>query len=374
MKTKHIASAGIGLIALASLARAEIVGHEKYIYDGSGNIVEKSIDGEVTNLSYDISNRVTSTASAAKCSESISYDAADRPVSYTKQSVKPRRQLSYGYADKVIQAELGLEKTILFYNAEGHLVSTNTDGVGETYGWDGLALVLKEHNTFTNEAHISGGSSVLIDGEMTVSDYLGSTLSAGDKNFEATAYGEGLEGWLFTGKPYVREIGSYVFKYRNYSLIDYRWTSRVPIGFPDGNNPYTYVYSDPLSGVDPAGLSVTIYSGSQNEPYSDIAYKDPINDLNGPSCKIRCIIHSEWNVLSSVPADVVIDEDYEDGVPAENPNAEYVLPQRALETYGGPNITRTKFSMKVSARSTGQAPSFDLEHTDFNQYTRWIEQ
>lgn len=60
MKTnkKHWASITAGILSLAGYASAASLGSEKYTYDASGNIIEKSIDGQVTQLAYD--NRTAS--------------------------------------------------------------------------------------------------------------------------------------------------------------------------------------------------------------------------------------------------------------------------------------------------------------------------
>jgi len=58
---------------------------------------------------------------------------------------------------------------------------------------------------------------------------------------------------FYTGKPYLQETGSYVFKYRNYDPELNRWTSADPSGFPDGVNNLSYG-PNPLSQLDATGL------------------------------------------------------------------------------------------------------------------------
>jgi RHS repeat-associated protein len=258
MKTKHkhwavLTASTLGLSALASAANQ---GSEKYTYDGSGNIVEKSIDGQVTKMSFDASNKITSIASVDKGREQISYDAADRPVSYKSGSDESSRQLSYGYADKILQADNVTGDTKLFYNAEGQLVCKSMAGKQTAYAWDGNVMAAEGMETFVNEAHISGGVPVMAANRDTiVSDYLGNTLSHGKRQFTSTAYGEGLEGGRFTGKPFIKEIDSYIFHYRLYSPDANRWTNQDPIGFPDGANNFLYINGNPLSEVDPLGTT-----------------------------------------------------------------------------------------------------------------------
>jgi RHS repeat-associated protein len=266
MKTRHkhwavLTASTLGLTALVSAAN---LGGEKYTYDGSGNIVEKSIDGQVTKMSYDASNKITSIVSADNGREQISNDAAGRPVSYNDASGQFSRQLSYGYADKVLQANSSSGKAEFFYNAEGQLVGKSVAGKLTPYSWDGNVIATEGADAFTNEAHITGGVPALTgDQSIVVSDYLGSTLSQGNQLFTGTAYGEGLESARLTGKPYIEELKAYVFHHRNYSPVSACWTMADPSGFPDGTNSSTYVKNNPLSGVDPKGL-VTYSDGNSS--------------------------------------------------------------------------------------------------------------
>jgi RHS repeat-associated protein len=62
---------------------------------------------------------------------------------------------------------------------------------------------------------------------------------------------------FYTGKPYDVELGTYVFKYRNYNPEIQRWTTMDPSGFPDGANNYCYV-KIPLIAIDCLGLKEVI--------------------------------------------------------------------------------------------------------------------
>ena len=235
--TKHWASITAGILSFAGYASADSFGSEKYTYDGSGNIVEKSINGQITKLSYEVSNKVTSTASAAEGNELITYDAADRPISYKNASGQTTRQLSYGYADKVLKTDGADGKAELFYNAEGQLVAKEVAGTLTSYTWDDNVIAAEGTVPFLNEDHISGGIPVMTGNhDVVVSDYLGNTLSQGDSQLNCTAYGEGLEQGRYTGKSFVKELGSYVFKHRLYSPETLRWNTKDPLGYPDGIN------------------------------------------------------------------------------------------------------------------------------------------
>jgi RHS repeat-associated protein len=236
------------------LVSATTLGDEKYTYDGSGNIIKKSINGQVTKMSYDASNKVTAISSPSKGNEQVNYDAAGRPVSYKDASGQVTRELSYGYADKVLRADNNGSKAEFFYNAEGQLVGKAVGGITTAYSWDGNVLAPQGENSFTNEDHISGGVPILTDSqELVVSDYLGNTLSQGISQFNSTAYGEGLEQGRFTGKAFVKNLGGYVFHHRLLSSDLNRWNTVDPSGYPDGSNNYLYTNNEPTQYVDPLG-------------------------------------------------------------------------------------------------------------------------
>ncbi|MEW4368192.1 RHS repeat-associated core domain-containing protein [Aliikangiella sp. GXAS 306] len=61
--------------------------------------------------------------------------------------------------------------------------------------------------------------------------------------------------WEITG-IYDRDTGLTRFGARDYDPQAGRWTSKDPIGFAGGDsNIYGYVFSDPVNGIDPNGLT-----------------------------------------------------------------------------------------------------------------------
>jgi len=78
--TRHWAGITAGILTLAGYASAATLGSEKYSYDASGNIIEKSIDGKVTKMAYDQANRLTERQTADQGKQTTAYDAAGRPV------------------------------------------------------------------------------------------------------------------------------------------------------------------------------------------------------------------------------------------------------------------------------------------------------
>jgi RHS repeat-associated protein len=67
---------------------------------------------------------------------------------------------------------------------------------------------------------------------------------------------------FYTGKPYVADVGGYIFKYRAYNPEMSRWTTSDPSGFRDGANNMAYAPT-PTMQFDPNGLAkMTSYTGT----------------------------------------------------------------------------------------------------------------
>ncbi|MCX6865235.1 MAG: hypothetical protein NTV46_03265, partial [Verrucomicrobia bacterium] len=277
--TRHLAGITAGILSLAGYASAATLGSEKYTYDASGNIIEKSIDGVVTKMTYDKSNRLTEFQTAGQGKETTAYDNASRPVTERNADGQTTRSLSYGYGDKVLETRNQDSKAGFYYNAAGQLVGKKTHGNVSTYTWDGNVLAAEGSVAFANEAHLSGGVPVLAGKDVVVSDYLGNTLSSAEEQFSGTSYGEGLEPGRFTGKKFVKELASFVFPYRLYSSNSNSWTTLDPAGYPDGINNYVFVGSNPVCNYDVLGLEwspfVDKFAAPQPPPNVEDSYAQP---------------------------------------------------------------------------------------------------
>jgi len=278
MKTKHkhwavLTASILGLTGLASAANR---GSEKYTYDASGNMIEKQIDNQVTRFGYERNTLTTNSLGLA-----YRHDEGGRLLGESRVG-RMERKLTYQFGDKVTCVENEGNTTLFFYNAEGHLVGKSATGQTEGFAWDGLGLVMRGNQFFTNEENQVGGVPALTDDNVTVSDPIGSTLSVGDRCFDSTAFGEGLEEVFFTGKPFVACLDSFVFKHRNYTTQQSRWTTADPLGFPDGENRFAYVSGNPLSNFDRLGL-ITEYL---NDDFSYQAQKRDSAAGNGTVANI----------------------------------------------------------------------------------------
>ncbi len=72
----------------------------------------------------------------------------------------------------------------------------------------------------------------------------------------------------YTGKPYSRALGAYVFNARAYDAATSRWTTPDPSGFPDGVNNRVYA-ATPTFQMDADGLIVIGIYGMGNMQGND---------------------------------------------------------------------------------------------------------
>lgn len=296
MKKKKLTLAlGASFAASASLMGA--TSSERYVYDASGNIVEKQIGDQVTELSY--SGNLLKGSWLDKSERNYQYDDAGRLVVELGNG-RVVRELDYEFADKVTKVRNGAKTTELFYNAEGQLVGTNSVGNIKTFVWDGLAIVKQGSQCYANEDTGKIENPVLSNSEVTVSDFIGTTLSIGVCNFKSTAFGEDMQEGMFTGKPYVPALERFVFKYRSYSPVEARWTTPDPLGFPDGLNGFTYVKNNPLILLDLEGLKTEHFAVAQ-----DVLSVVFGNHGNGGAYGVTVALESEFDENTGVTIDRV---------------------------------------------------------------------
>ncbi len=249
---RHLAGITIGILGIAGYALAASLGSEKYTYDASGNIIEKSIDGKVTRMAYDHANRVILQNDDSMHSVTFVYDACGM-ISKEMRDDQPIREYEYGWLGKLIRIRNGDESSEFYYNANGMLLAKRKNGVTEAWAWDGFGLVLRDSAVFANEGHISGGVPAISTSEdienPILTDYLGTSLG------NQTSFGQGVQRAedRFTGKPFDGDLNGIVYPTRLFRPDLCRWMEPDPLSFPDGCNTYAYA-SCPTSSLDPTGL------------------------------------------------------------------------------------------------------------------------
>ena len=258
----------LGASAVASTNLLAVNSSERYVYDVSGNIIEKKIGNSVTHYEYQ-GNRLLKEIGKNGTTLFVN-DATGR---LSKKVINNGAQVEnlYGFSDRLIEVTSEEGITELFYNASGDLVGKTNGSDSETFIWDGYALAARNDGAFTNEGHVVGGVPVFFDGKVFVNEASGATCSVGEIDCEVTAFGESLnehvvKGLKFmTGKPYLEELGGFVYPARFYTPETGRWMTQDPLGFPDGRNQYSFVLNDPINHIDPMGTCLLYTSPSPRD-------------------------------------------------------------------------------------------------------------
>jgi RHS repeat-associated protein len=187
------------------------------------------------------------------------------------------------YEDDVLQSE---SRPVL----DGFLplqVRGGSNGVISEYVWGlnlggGIGGLLDLKQAGQNYSYLydgKGNVAALVDsGQAIVAAY---TYDAfGNLMSEA---GSLSQPFKFSTKPYDDDTGLSYFGYRFYSPVLGRWMTQDPIGYAGGLNLYEYVGNNPVSWIDPKGLTLVV-QGNLSEYWQAIGY---MNRDSGMSAIIK---------------------------------------------------------------------------------------
>ena len=292
-------------------AVAGLLCDEEYVYDIAGNMIEKTVGGRKTAMTYDEANRLLSMTEinpAGQTGNLVKFDYDPAGHLAVERSGNATTAYSYGLFEKVAAVTKPDGSQVAFnYWPDGQMAgksrTTNpsspspapADQDPKGYLWDGLALLEQGDSAFTIEPHVCGGVPLAeIPGKATqvtiISDFLATTIGFVEgENFTPTpltAFGEpaakslananahnsGLPGpnFLprFTGKHFEPDLKAYNFLFRNHQPYIGRWTAVDPAGFQDGINHWLYCRNKTLVAIDSFGLlSLTGTLTAPDKPY-----------------------------------------------------------------------------------------------------------
>jgi RHS repeat-associated protein len=213
------------------------VGAVRPIYDGNGSL---TFDGTFT-LGYDAENRLTS-ASGTGNTASYSYDAQGRRKT------------------KIVNGTT----TVFVTDADNREVLEYDGATGAILRWYAYGL---GSNDVLNQMNVAAATRATL-----VPDIQGSVIASLDSSsgvFNKTGYlpygkSASVTGpFGYTAQRIDPETnGLYYYRARHYSPSLGRFMQADPIGTQGGANLYAYVLNDPMSFVDPMGLTGQQNSGS----------------------------------------------------------------------------------------------------------------
>ncbi len=218
-----------------------------YAYDLSGNLIKKTAieTGAAVSYKYDAFDRLILCESSST-KAFYTYDDTHRRLSKT---------ISVKHDGKWKEQEVELylyhgQNEIGACNKEGVIKELRLLGIGKGAEIGAAVAIEKGSRLFSPLHDHMGNVSCIID------------ANTGEKveSYSYTAYGEelfetALISWRFSSKRFDTESGLVFFGRRYYDPFTGRWITPDPIGRDGGPNVYAYVKNNPLTHIDPYGLS-----------------------------------------------------------------------------------------------------------------------
>lgn len=251
-----------------------------YSYDDNGNRVSKTIQGVVTNLSYDSQDRLVQSGnknygySLNGDLESITDNVSSEIKSFEydefgnlKKAVMPGKTIEYIIDGMHRRVGRKLNGTLMQgfvyqsqYQIAAELNANSTVKSRFIYGSKANVpdYMTKDGRTYRIISDQVGSVRMVVDSltgetiQSIVYDEFGQVLS--DSN-------PGFQPFAFAGCLYDQDVKFCRFGARDYDAETGRWTSKDPIRFGGGaTNLYGYTFNDPINFIDPSGLIGCKYS------------------------------------------------------------------------------------------------------------------
>ncbi|MFI0849696.1 RHS repeat-associated core domain-containing protein, partial [Mesorhizobium sp. IMUNJ 23232] len=207
-----------------------------YNYDADGNLKTKTDSSGSWTYTYDIENQLTAVVGPGGQTWSYSYDALGNRIASTHN----------GITETYVIDPFGLGNVAQTYTSGGTLSTTYS------YGY-GLAAAIGAGSTSYYTTDLTGNVTGLTNGSGNLTDsYFYDPF--GDVTHVT---GTSTNPFQFNGAHGVSTDSSELsfMRSRYYDNTDGRFIERDPINLNGGTNLYEYVANNPISFVDPSGLS-----------------------------------------------------------------------------------------------------------------------
>jgi RHS repeat-associated protein len=206
-----------------------------YTYDSNGNTLTKTAGSNTTTYAWDYENRLTSvTLPGSGGTVTFKYDPLGRRIEKTTSSTT----------------------SVYAYDGDNLIEETNSSGTvvarySQTQNIDEPLAMLRSSTTSYYNADGLGSITSLANG----AGALAQTYGYDSFGKQTSSSGSLINPLQYTARESDTETGLYSYRARYYDPTLGRFISEDPIGFDADVDFYRYVENDPLSLVDPFGLS-----------------------------------------------------------------------------------------------------------------------
>lgn len=252
-------------------------GNLLYTYDSVGNRLTESRNNTIDTYSYATTSNKLNSITRSTGNRSFTYDAAGNPTQRTSDdnnthnntfnnanrlsnvNVNGSLAATYTYnplGQRVVKTLANGSKEIYHYDEAGQLISVtdqNNNTQREYIYWGNQQIALVNNNTlyYVHNDHLNTPQVVTNQSQQVV--WMGNYEPFGKLAANQTNSIEIFS--RFPGQYFDAETNLYYNYFRDYDPSIGRYIESDPIGLEGGINTYAYVSGNPLSFIDPFGLS-----------------------------------------------------------------------------------------------------------------------
>ena len=217
------------------------------------------VNGSTTrSLGYSPTGNVASDNRGSGTALSFTYDLSDRMVQVANQN-QPLASYAYNYLGQRMAKTTSSAITHFVYDRGGHLLaeSNGATGAAQTeYLWLDdmpLALVTNANLYFIHPDHLNTPQKATDASQNLAWDIVPRPFGQTEQQTFPP-----LSNLRFPGQYFDGESGLAQNRFRDYDPSIGRYVESDPIGLDGGSNTYAYVADNPLTFIDPRGLTTAV--------------------------------------------------------------------------------------------------------------------
>ena len=286
-----------------------------YVYDKVGNRTQSTVNGVVTDFTYDDNDRLLTEGS-----NTYTHDAHGNLT--TQSNGLDTKTYSYNANQRLMQVTDGVQTVDFEYNLDDIRVSKSVDGLQTDFIVDSnqtyQQVVAEQDDTDAILKQYVYGNDLISQNQSGSShfyhyDSLGTTRALSDAaatisdEYVYEAFGELLgqtgttdNNYLYTGEQFDTDLDNYYLRARYYNQNVGRFTQMDEFegwdNLPISLNKYIYAHSDVINEIDPTGLYSLKQQGTAVRINAQLAAQS--SRFDGASLVNKVLFGKNWGKFS----------------------------------------------------------------------------